>query len=223
MKVLLALVLAAAIGYFLGSLNFSIIVVKFMKGKDIRTVGSKNAGLTNTYRCFGPACAGITLAGDLCKGILAVSLSQLFASLLKAGFVPDNDVKYIGFIAGLCAIIGHVFPIYYGFKGGKGVLVGVSAFLIIEPRVFLALILIFAAVLALSKYVSLASVMAAAYAPIAIFLMSLIVDHAGLGRSLLYTVLCIPMTAMVIYMHRTNIERLKEGSESKFTFKFKKQ
>ncbi len=222
MKVLLALVLAAAIGYFLGSLNFSIIVVKLMKGKDIRTVGSKNAGLTNTYRCFGPACAGITLAGDLCKGILAVSLSQLFASLLKAGFAPDNDVKYIGFIAGFCAIIGHVFPIYYGFKGGKGVLVGVAAFLIIEPRVFLALILIFAAILALSKYVSLASVMSAAYAPIAVFLMALIVDHAGFGRSLLYTVLCIPMTAMVIYMHRTNIERLKEGSESKFSFKFKK-
>ncbi len=222
MKVLLALVLAAAIGYFLGSLNFSIIVVKLMKGKDIRTVGSKNAGLTNTYRCFGPACAGITLAGDLCKGILAVSLSQLFASLLKAGFAPDNDVKYIGFIAGFCAIIGHVFPIYYGFKGGKGVLVGVAAFLIIEPRVFLALILIFAAILALSKYVSLASVMSAAYAPIAVFLMALIVDHAGFGRSLLYTILCIPMTAMVIYMHRTNIERLKEGSESKFSFKFKK-
>lgn len=222
MKVLLALVLAAAIGYFLGSLNFSIIVVKLMKGKDIRTVGSKNAGLTNTYRCFGPACAGLTLAGDLCKGILAVAVSQLFASLLKAGFVPDNDVKYIGFIAGLGAIIGHVFPAYYGFKGGKGVLVGVSAFLIIEPRVFVALILIFAAVLALSKYVSLASVMAATYAPIAIFLMSLIVEHAGFGRSLLYTILCIPMSAMVIYMHRTNIERLKEGSESKFSFKFKK-
>ena len=222
MKVLLALILAAVIGYLLGSLNFSIIVVKFMKGKDIRTVGSKNAGLTNTYRCFGPACAGITLAGDLCKGILAVSLSQLFTSLLKAGFAPNNDVKYIGLIAGLFAIIGHVFPIYYGFKGGKGVLVGVSAFLIVEPRVFLALILIFAAVLALSKYVSLASVMAAAYAPIAVFLMSLIVDHAGFGRSLLYTILCIPMTAMVIYMHRTNIDRLKEGSESKFSFKFKK-
>lgn len=222
MKVLLALVLAAAIGYLLGSLNFSIIVVKLMKGKDIRTVGSKNAGLTNTYRCFGPACAGITLAGDLCKGILAVAVSQLFASLLKVGFVPDNDVKYIGFIAGLGAIIGHVFPAYYGFKGGKGVLVGVSAFLIIEPRVFVALLLIFAAVLALSKYVSLASVMAAAYAPIAIFLMSLIVDHAGFGRSMLYTILCIPMSAMVIYMHRTNIERLKEGSESKFSFKFKK-
>lgn len=222
MKVLYALIIAAALGYFLGSLNFSIIVSKLVKGEDIRTMGSKNAGLTNTYRCFGPACAGMTLAGDLCKGIIAVALSQLFASLLKVGFAPDNDVHYIGFIAGFFAIIGHVFPIYYGFHGGKGVLVGVSAFLIIEPRVFLALILIFAVTLALSKYVSLSSVMSAAYAPVAIFLMSLIVDGVGFGRSLLYTILSIPMSAMVIWMHRTNIERLKEGTESKFTFKFKK-
>lgn len=219
MKVLFALILAAALGYFLGSLNFSIIVVKLMKGKDIRTVGSKNAGLTNTYRCFGPSCAGLTLAGDLLKGIVAVALSLWFASLLKVGFAPDNDVHYIGYIAGFCSIIGHVYPLYYGFKGGKGVLVGVSAFLIVEPKVFVALIVIFAVVLALSKFVSLASVMASAYAPIAVFLMSMIVEKEGFGRSLLYTILCIPMAAMVIYMHRTNIERLKNGSETKFTFK----
>lgn len=219
MKVLLALILAVALGYFLGSLNFSIIVVKLMKGKDIRTMGSKNAGLTNTYRCCGPACAGLTLAGDLLKGIVAVALSQWFAGMLKVGFAPENDVHYIGYIAGFCAIIGHVYPLYYGFRGGKGVLVGVSAFLIIEPKVFVALIIIFAVVLALSKFVSLASVMASAYAPVAVFLMSMIVEHEGFGRSLLYTILCIPMTAMVIYMHRTNIERLKEGSETKFTFK----
>lgn len=220
MKVVIALILAAAFGYFLGSLNFSIIVVKIMRGKDIRTVGSKNAGLTNTYRCFGPACAGLTLLGDLSKGICAVALSQLVASWLKAGFSPDNDVHYIGFIAGFFAILGHVFPIYYGFKGGKGVLVGVSSFILIDPKVFIALLLIFAVILAISKYVSMASVMAAAYAPIAIFMMSLIVDGDGFGRSLLYTLLCIPMTAMVVYMHHTNIERLKNGTESKFTFKF---
>lgn len=222
MKVVLALLIAAAIGYFLGSLNFSIIVVKLMKGRDIRKVGSGNAGLTNTYRCFGPACAGLTLAGDLLKGIIAVWLSQFAAILLKAGFVPDNDVKYIGFIAGFFAIIGHVFPLYYGFKGGKGVLVGVASFIPIDPRVFLVLLAIFIVVLAITKYVSLSSVIGAFYAPIAIFFISLIVDSAGFGRSLLYMLLCIPMAGMVVYMHRSNIERLKAGTESKFTFKFNK-
>ena len=146
MKVLLALLIAAALGYFLGSLNFSIIVVKLMKGRDIRTVGSRNAGLTNTYRCFGPQCAALTLIGDLAKGIVAVLLSQLFASMLKVGFAPDNEVKYIGFVAGFFAILGHVFPIYYGFKGGKGVLVGVASFLPIDPRVFFALLIVFTVV-----------------------------------------------------------------------------
>jgi glycerol-3-phosphate acyltransferase PlsY len=222
MKVLLALLIAAALGYFLGSLNFSIIVVKLMKGRDIRTVGSRNAGLTNTYRCFGPQCAAFTLIGDLAKGIVAVLLSQLFASMLKVGFAPDNEVKYIGFIAGFFAILGHVFPIYYGFKGGKGVLVGVASFLPIDPRVFFALLIVFIVIFAITKYVSISSILGAALSPIAIFLMSIMVDGEKFGRSLLYLLLCLPMAAMVVYMHRSNMERLMNGTESKFTFKFNK-
>ncbi len=222
MKVLFALLIAASLGYFLGSLNFSIIVVKLLKGRDIRTVGSRNAGLTNTYRCFGPQCAALTLVGDLLKGVVAVLLSQVFASMLKVGFAPDNEVKYIGFIAGFFAIIGHVFPIYYGFKGGKGVLVGVASFLPIDPRVFFALLIVFIVVFSISKYVSVSSIMGAFYAPLAIFLMSLMVDGEKFGRSLLYMLLCIPMAAMVVYMHRSNMERFMAGTESKFTFKFNK-
>lgn len=222
MKVLLALLIAAALGYFLGSLNFSIIIVKLLKGRDIRTVGSRNAGLTNTYRCFGPQCAALTLIGDLAKGIVAVLLSQLFASMLKVGFAPDNEVKYIGFIAGFFAILGHVFPIYYGFKGGKGVLVGVASFLPIDPRVFFALLIVFIVIFAITKYVSISSILGAALSPIAIFLMSIMVDGEKFGRSLLYLLLCLPMAAMVVYMHRSNMERLMNGTESKFTFKFNK-
>lgn len=221
MKVLLAILLAVLFGYFLGSLNFAIIVVKLMKGKDIRTMGSKNAGLTNTLRCCGKSCALLTLIGDLGKGVLAVWLSRFIALKLGAGIQPDNDVLYIGFIAGFFAILGHIYPIYYNFKGGKGVLVGASAFLIIEPRVFLALVIIFAVMLALSKYVSLSSIIATAYCPLAIFLMSLIVDNNTFIRSILYTLMSIPMVTIIIYMHRSNIERLKEGTESKFTFKSK--
>ena len=218
MKVLFALILAATIGYLLGSLNFSIIVVQLVRGKDIRTMGSRNAGLTNTYRCCGPACAGLTLLGDLLKGVVAVALARLIAGWLKVGFLPDNDVHYIGYIAAFFAIVGHVFPAYYGFKGGKGVLVGAASFLALDWRVFIALIAIFAVILALSKYVSLSSIMATAYGPLAVFLMSLIVNGSGFGRSFLYLILSLPMAAMIIWMHRTNIERLMNNTETKFSF-----
>lgn len=220
-KVLFALIIAAALGYLLGSLNFSIIVVQLVRGKDIRTMGSRNAGLTNTYRCCGPACAGLTLLGDLLKGVVAVALARVIAGWLKVGFVPDNDVHYIGYIAGLFAILGHVFPLYYGFKGGKGVLVGAAAFLAIDWRVFVALIAIFIVVLALSKYVSLSSIMATAYGPIAVFLMSFIVNGNSFGRSFIYLLLSLPMAAMIIWMHRSNIERLRNNTETKFSFSSK--
>ncbi|MCQ2458937.1 MAG: glycerol-3-phosphate 1-O-acyltransferase PlsY [Ruminococcus sp.] len=219
MKLILAWLLAAVIGYLLGSINSSIPVVKFFLGKDIRTLGSKNAGLTNTYRCAGKQCAAITLAGDLLKGVIAVILARLICGGLDAGLSPDNDTHYIGYIAGLFAILGHVFPIYYNFKGGKGVLVGVSIFLVVSPKVFFALLAIFAVILALSKYVSLSSIISSAMCPLATFLMSWIVDGCTFGRSFLYMVLSLPMAAMVIIMHRSNVQRLLKGTENRFSFK----
>ncbi len=218
MKVLFALIIAAAIGYLLGSLNFSIIVVQLVRGKDIRTMGSRNAGLTNTYRCCGPACAGLTLLGDLLKGVVAVALARLVAGWLKVGFLPNNDVHYIGYIAAFFAIIGHVFPVYYGFKGGKGVLVGAASFIALDFRVFIALLAIFIVTLALCKFVSLSSIIATAYGPLAVFLMSWIVNGSGFGRSFLYLILSLPMAVMIIWMHRSNIERLMNNTETKFSF-----
>jgi glycerol-3-phosphate acyltransferase PlsY len=213
---------AALIGYFLGSLNFSLIVVKLLKGEDIREKGSGNAGLTNTLRCYGKGCALLTLIGDLGKGVVAVILSRLVCRWLEAGLTPDSDTHYIGYIAGFFAIIGHVFPIYYGFKGGKGVLVGVSIFIVVNPVVFCILIGIFAIVLAISKYVSLGSIIAAGASPFVTFLITYLFG-ASLQRSLLYGVLALPMAGMVIWMHRSNIQRLKDGCENKFSFKSPKK
>lgn len=218
MKVFFAILISAGIGYFLGSLNFSIIVVRMMTGRDIRDMGSKNAGLTNTLRCAGKNCALLTLLGDLLKGIIAVVLSRFFCHLLQAGLMPGNDTHYIGYIAGFFAIIGHVFPIYYGFKGGKGVLVGAASFIAIDYKVFIALLVIFVVMLAISKYVSLSSIISTAYCPLATLLMSLIVDEYSVGWSFLYMLLSIPMAAMVIWMHRSNIQRLIDGNENKFSF-----
>ncbi len=218
MKLFLSIIAAAGLGYFLGSLNFSIIVVRMMTGRDIRDMGSKNAGLTNTLRCAGKSCALFTLLGDLLKGIIAVALARGFCHLLHAGMMPGNDTHYIGYIAGFFAILGHVFPIYYSFKGGKGVLVGAASFLAVDYKVFLALLAIFVVMLALSKYVSLASIISTAYCPLATLLMSWLIDGFSFGRSFLYMVLSLPMAAMVIWMHRSNIERLIDGIDNKVSF-----
>ena len=220
---ILAILISAVLSYLLGSFNSSILVVRLLKHQDIREFGSHNAGLTNTLRCFGKGCAALTLVGDLAKGIVAVLLSKGICELLGTGLTAQNDVHFIGYIAGIFAILGHVFPIYYHFKGGKGVLVGVSVFLGIDWKVFLCLIVIFAVVLAISKYVSLGSIIAAACCPVVTFL-SQFWQRGDLPMWYLWlnTGLAALMGAWVIYMHRTNIQRLKAGNENKFSFHSKK-
>ena len=220
---ILAILISAVLSYLLGSFNSSILVVRLLKHQDIREFGSHNAGLTNTLRCFGKGCAALTLVGDLAKGIVAVLLSKGICELLGTGLTAQNDVHFIGYIAGIFAILGHVFPIYYHFKGGKGVLVGVSVFLGIDWKVFLCLIVIFAVVLAISKYVSLGSIIAAACCPVVTFLFQFW-QRGDLPMWYLWlnTGLAALMGAWVIYMHRTNIQRLKAGNENKFSFHPKK-
>ncbi len=220
---ILAILISAVLSYLLGSFNSSILVVRLLKHQDIREFGSHNAGLTNTLRCFGKGCAALTLVGDLAKGIVAVLLSKGICELLGTGLTAQNDVHFIGYIAGIFAILGHVFPIYYHFKGGKGVLVGVSVFLGIDWKVFLCLIVIFAVGLAISKYVSLGSIIAAACCPVVTFLFQFW-QRGDLPMWYLWlnTGLAALMGAWVIYMHRTNIQRLKAGNENKFSFHSKK-
>ena len=220
---ILAILISAVLSYLLGSFNSSILVVRLLKHQDIREFGSHNAGLTNTLRCFGKGCAALTLVGDLAKGIVAVLLSKGICELLGTGLTAQNDVHFIGYIAGIFAILGHVFPIYYHFKGGKGVLVGVSVFLGIDWKVFLCLIVIFAVVLAISKYVSLGSIIAAACCPVVTFLFQFWQrGELPMWYLWLNTGLAALMGAWVIYMHRTNIQRLKAGNENKFSFHSKK-
>ncbi|MDE5582269.1 MAG: glycerol-3-phosphate 1-O-acyltransferase PlsY [Ruminococcus sp.] len=214
MKILLAVIIALALGYFLGSCNFSIIFVKIMTGKDIRELGSKNAGLTNTLRCAGKTCALLTLIGDVLKSVLAVYLAYWICNLLR----PDSNNHFIGYIAGLGAVLGHIFPVYYKFRGGKGVLAGASAFIVIDPKVFIAVLAIFVVVLYISKYVSLASILSAIYCPVAVFLMSLVVAEYSFKLSLLYFALSVPMVALIVWKHKPNMDRLVDGTENKFSF-----
>ena len=222
-KFIIAIVGSIVLSYLLGSLNSSIIVVRLLKGEDIRKFGSGNAGLTNTLRCFGKLPALLTLIGDLLKGIVAVLLCKLLCVLLGVGMGVDNDPHFIGYISGFFAVIGHIFPIYYGFKGGKGVLVGVSVFIVIDPVVFAILIGIFAVVLFISRYVSLSSIIATICCPPVTFLMQYFFEKETMGLSIVYTVMTLPICITVIYMHRSNIERLKNGTENRFSFSGKKE
>jgi glycerol-3-phosphate acyltransferase PlsY len=213
--IFVAILIALALGYLFGSFNSAITTVRLLKHEDVREFGSGNAGLTNTLRCFGKLCALLTLIGDLAKGVVAVLLSELFANLLTGG---TADLFLIGCFAGIGAVLGHVFPVYYGFKGGKGVLVGVSIFLALDWRMFLILIGIFAIVLAISKYVSLSSMVAASCAPVVTFVLQNFADAPKwqLSDVLLHAGLICGIVAVIITSHHENIARLKAGTERKF-------
>lgn len=211
---ILAAVIAAAVGYLLGSINSAIITVRILKHEDVRQFGSGNAGLTNTLRCFGKLCALFTLIGDLSKGVVAVFLSELFAGLLIG---ESADLYFFGAMAGIFAIVGHVFPVYYGFKGGKGVLVGVSLFVVLDWRVFCILLCIFAAILVFSKYVSLSSIIATACCPPVTFLMQYYLsgNQWTLPWILVHVLETLIMATVIIASHHENIARLRSGTERK--------
>ncbi|MCR5806020.1 MAG: glycerol-3-phosphate 1-O-acyltransferase PlsY [Oscillospiraceae bacterium] len=218
---ILSLILSAVISYLLGSLNSAIIVVRLLNHEDIREHGSKNAGLTNTLRCFGKVPALFTLIGDLSKGVVAVLLSQLIVKLLAGeGAI---DLQLVGYIAGVFAIFGHIFPIYYGFKGGKGVLVAASILIVIDPLTFAIVIPFFILVCAITRYVSVGSISSAVAYPIITFCINHFVRHAPMEHCIWYTICTACTGALLIYMHRANIKRLAEGNENKLSFGKKKE
>lgn len=205
---------SAVISYLLGSCNSSITVVKMLKHEDIREHGSKNAGLTNTLRCYGKLPALFTLIGDLSKGIISVLLSILiFKIIVGAG---GFDAQTVGYISGIFAILGHIFPIYYGFRGGKGILVSCSILIVIDWQTFVIIIPFFVLILLISKYVSVASIVSAVFYPILTFLLHYFVQGANLNLCIVHTALVAVTSILLIYMHRANIKRLKNGTENKF-------
>ncbi len=189
------------IGYLFGSLSSAIIVCKLMKLPDPRTQGSNNPGATNVMRIGGKKAAYTTFAGDFLKGIIPVLIAQSIG----------NDYAIAG--AGIGAFLGHLYPLYFGFKGGKGVATFVGVLIAVNPLIFLVFGLIWLAILFTTGYVSLASMLAAIIATIATWLM---------GYSSIITGLLFIITLLMIYKHRANITRLLNGTESHFK-KDKKQ
>ncbi len=205
----LLLAAAAAAAYLLGSIDFGVVVSRLVYREDVRSRGSGNAGATNMLRTYGKAAAALTLAGDLGKGVLAVALGRLLFGLCT---VSPAWAVYGGYVAAIFAVCGHLWPVWFGFKGGKGVAVAAGAILATEPVVLLALAVVFFALAFATRIVSLSSVTVAALYPVFTALWSWYT-----GRSVWFTTLCaLVMGLLVIWMHRANIQRLKNGTEYKF-------
>lgn len=202
------IVFLIVVPYLLGSLNGAILVSKYIYHDDIRNHGSGNAGLTNMGRVFGRKGAILTLVIDIAKQFVSVLI----------GIVLWGEVG--AYLAGLFCMIGHIAPVFFKFKGGKGVLTAAVMILMIDYQVFLIAFAIFALVVLISRYVSLGSVIAGFALPGIVWLLSAIRGRPAHPFALFFAVL---IGLMLILMHRSNIKRLYEGNENKLSFKKKKK
>lgn len=206
MQTVLASILAAAAAYLLGSISFAIVVSKSLYHQDVRQFGSGNAGMTNILRTYGKKAAALTLAGDFLKGVAAVLISRL---IFAAMGVTLFDGAYIG---GLFAILGHLYPVYFGFRGGKGILTSIGIIAVINPLVFLGLLIIGLPLIFLTKIVSVGSLAGAVCYPF----LTLLVDFWQGGVSWVGFSFSVVIALLVIWMHRSNIKRLLNGTENRF-------
>ena len=221
----ISLILSAIIGYLLGGVNWAIILTKIFQRKDIRDQGSGNAGMTNVLRSVGKLPALLTFAGDFIKCVAAVLLSQLITNwmfmspdLLLTDHAPAGELLRLAkYVAGAACVVGHIFPLYYGFRGGKGIVAAAAMIALTDWRVFLAIIATFGLVFLWKKIISLASVTCAALYPVYSFLVVFFIDFRKWGCPLWYllavTGVSLFIGVLVLVKHRANIGRLMRGEE----------
>ena len=219
-NIVLAIALAAVCAYLLGSINFAIIVSKIFAHKDIRDFGSGNAGLTNVLRTFGKGPAAIVLLGDFMKGVLSVINGKMLVRYL--GGVGSGSEWFMlgGYIAAFFAVLGHIYPVFHGFKGGKGILITAGVMLVLDPWVLCVILGVFIIFVLISRYVSLGSICAAIAYPIATLSVELLMHRQ---TAWIDAGLALLISAIVIFMHRGNIKRLLNHTESKLGQKKKEQ
>ena len=205
-----AYIIIAIIAYAIGSINFSVILSRKMAGFDVREKGSGNAGTTNMLRSVGKKAAALTLVCDILKGVVSIGIAIIMGNILK-----DVDKALLVQIAGIAVIIGHTFPIFFEFRGGKGIATSLGVLLLTNWEIGL-ICLVFAIVLMIfTKMVSAGSVTAAILFPILTLFMGK--EHFIVEGN--YFVYSIIIAAIVIFNHRTNIKRILEGNENKLSFK----
>lgn len=214
-------IIMLVVPYFLGGINTSIIVTKLRTGQDIRTMGSGNAGLTNSLRTQGKATAAIVLLGDVAKAVLSVWIVRL--SFLFIGGVDtavlENNMNWVGYMAVFMTVVGHVFPVYYGFRGGKGVLAAISAIFTLDWRCGCILLGVFLVIVAITRYVSLGSCIASSLFGFTALGFDYFLDGDPAG--IICTFIGFFTAALIIYKHHGNIKRLITHTEKKLGEKAK--
>ena len=212
-KVLIGAIIVAAISYLIGSINFAVIFSKMVKKDDVRKHGSGNAGMTNMLRVYGKLPAALTAVFDFSKGILCGVLARLIFKHILG--VDNFDPVYFGLFP---ALLGHLYPIYFGFKGGKGVLTAFGSVLLLNPIIFLILFAIYVPMAFIVKIVSLASILGMLSYPLFTFIQLKLTG----GTDFTEVIMGIVLITLPVISHHENIKRLLNGTERKFGSNSKK-
>ena len=204
-------IVVAIIAYLIGSINFSVIFSKKMAGFDVREKGSGNAGTTNMLRSVGKKAAAITLICDILKGVVAILIAMFIAWAFKV-----ENASLLVQIAGIAVVLGHTFPIFFGFKGGKGVATSLGILIMSNWQIGLICLVFGVVLIALTRMVSLGSCAAAVLFPV---LTLFINEHYIVSQGSSYLIYSIILAVIVLFNHRSNIQRILSGKENKISFK----
>lgn len=205
-------IIIAIIAYAIGSINFSVIISRKIAGFDVREKGSGNAGTTNMLRSVGKKAAAVTLICDILKGVVAITIALIAGKIAK-----EIDRALLVQIAGILVVIGHTFPIFFEFKGGKGVATSLGVLIMTNWQIGLICLVFAVVIMVVTKMVSVGSVGAAILFPILTLFINtnFIVEANGVK----YFIFSIILAAIVIFNHRENIKRIANGTENKLSFK----
>lgn len=223
---ILPILLSGLIGYLLGSVSFAVILTKMFVKDDVRNHGSGNAGATNVLRVAGKKASALTFLLDFLKCAASVVIGYLILMHFASKYGMDPSFSRLGmYAAGFMCIMGHMYPLYFGFRGGKGVVTTSAMMFMLDWRVFLICAVVFFSTFFWKKIVSLSSICAAAIYPFATFAIAYFVDFCSGGFGVSYVVMATSVAALcgvvVIVKHRENIKRLLKGEEKPISFKKK--
>ena len=211
----MAYIISAIIAYLVGSISSSVIISKKMAGFDVREKGSGNAGSTNVLRTVGKKAALLTLICDILKGVVAVLVAFIIGL-----FAKECSKAVLVQLAAIFVVIGHTFPIFFKFKGGKGVATSLGVLLILNWRIGLICLVFALLIMALTRMVSLGSIGAAVLFPVLVIFMQN-TNYLVKGSKISYIIFGLCLAAIVIFNHRSNLVRIINGNENKLSFKKK--
>lgn len=198
-------IVVSIIAYFIGSISFSVILSRKFAGFDVRDKGSKNAGATNVLRTVGKKVAALTLVCDILKGVIAIVIA-----IIAGKIWADIDMEILKYLAGFFAILGHTFPVFFEFRGGKGVATALGVLITLNWKIGLICLIFALIIIAFTRMVSVGSILSAILYPI----LTIFMGEANFGA----IIISILITLLVIFNHRENLKRIKNGTENKLSF-----